>query len=149
MRSFVVGVLSIVFVLAALSCKKKGSEQSSRGRGMGAVPMEMTAPDMGGEMRPEMAGEMEASASMKPEMAPDVKLSDGPTGVAICDKMLEVVCTCQKKADSLRLACTNVKKDAPSWKARAKRRDPKELAELAKSCERVLKSIQENYKECK
>ena len=96
-----------------------------------------------------MDGPMKDSMSPGPGMKAVKELTKGPTGIAECDKMLDIVCRCQKKHPSLKIACGAVMKDAPGWKAKAQKQNPKQIDELAKACVRMLKEIQSSFVECK
>lgn len=100
-------------------------------------------PDMG--MDP-MNGDMGGDMRVGPGMAAVPALTSGPTGIKECDALLDMLGKCHKKHPSLKIAYNTVKKDAPGWKAKAQKRDPKQIGELAKACTRTAKEVGESFK---
>ncbi|MFH2008590.1 MAG: hypothetical protein ABI333_18530 [bacterium] len=133
-----IGIAALLaFAVALVHCNKK---QAAGGGGGGmAADMSMDEPMDGPRLDP-----------MKKDPGTMVvqKLTTGPTGIAECDNMLDIVCRCQKKHPSLKVACGAVMKDAPGWKAKAQKQDPKQIGELATACVRTLKEIQSSF-DCK
>lgn len=136
MRQITIALIVLVLCLGAfVRCgEKKSGDGSSKSSNMAPA---MGMDTMGGAM----AGEMRARPSM-PE-APAV--TTGPTGIKECDALLDMLDKCQKKHASLKIAYNTVKKDAPGWKAKAQKRDPKQIGELAKACFRTAKEVGESF----
>ena len=84
-----------------------------------------------------------------PGMKVVIPVTTGPTGIPDCDKLLEVACGCTKKHDSLKISCEAIKKDAPGWKAKAQKQNPKQIEDLRLACVRMMKDIQNPPFNCK
>lgn len=136
MRQLTIALFVVVLCVGMFAqCKqKKAGEGSSKGSDM--------APAMGMDaMDDSMTSDMRAGPGMT--VAPPV--TSGPTGIKECDALLDMLSKCKKKHPSLEIAYSAVKKDAPGWKAKAQKRDPKQIGELAKACDRTAKEVGESF----
>jgi len=131
--TFATVLLALCVVVAAHCGGKKSGDGPKKGD-----PME---PAMGMDTMEVMAGDMRVAPGMTPAPA----VSTGPTGITECDALLDMLSKCQKKHPSLKIAFNTVMKDAPGWKAKAQKQDPKQIGELAKACVRTSKEVSESF----
>jgi hypothetical protein len=135
-------VVALLLLLLAPACGKEPAQKKSSG----AEPMapgDMNGP---GDMAPgdPMGG---ASADAGPAgMAPEAmgappRVTDGPTGIAECDQMLELVCRCKDKDKTYEYACSQMKLDAPGKKAKLPTLDPDQVADEKAACQRALEQV--------
>ncbi len=108
------------------------------------------APAKGGDMKPvmgmdTMAGDMGGDMRVTPGMTTAPPVTSGPTGIKECDTLLDMLSRCHKKDASLAISYKTMLKDAPGWKAKAQKRDPKQIAELAAACVRISKQVRESF----
>ena len=128
--------LTIAHVLLVL-CLGIGVNCGQKKSGGGSSKSSDMKPAMGMGSMEAMAGDMRVTPGMT--AAPAV--TSGPTGIKECDALLDMLNTCHKKHPALKIAYKTVSKDAPGWKAKAQKQDPKQIAELAKACSRTTKEI--------
>ncbi len=131
---------SIVFFLPVLclgtfvQCGgKKSSEGSAKGSNMASAMGMDTSDAMDGELR------------VGPDMTAAPPVTTGPTGIRECDDLLDMLSTCHKKHPSLKIAYNAVKRDAAGWKAKAQKKNPKQIGELAKACMRTAKEVRAGF----
>lgn len=135
MRQRTIALFLVVLCLGTfVQCsEKKSSDGSSKGTAMAPAMGMNTMDAMGGDMR------------VQPGMTEAPAVTTGPTGIKECDALLDMLSKCQKKHPALKIAYNTVKKDAPGWKAKAQKRDPKQVRELAKACVRTAKEVGESF----
>lgn len=131
--------LAVTLALVAPGCdkgstsKSKASDRMEAGDMTPADPMGALAPDAG-------------ATGKTPDMAPDPmatppKASDGPTGIAECDQILELTCRCKDKEPALAIACDRLKADAPGKKAGLATQEPDQTEDDRKACLRALTDV--------
>jgi len=135
MRPRTIAPFLVVLCLGTLvQCnKKKSSDGPSKGSAVTTAMGMDTMDAMGGGMR------------ITPGMTEAPAVTTGPTGIKECDALLDMLSKCHKKHPALKIAYNTVKKDAVGWKAKALKRDPKQVGELAKACVRTAKEVGESF----
>ncbi len=135
MRQLTIAHVLLVLCLGIfVQCsEKKSGDGSSKSSDMKPAMATNTMTAMGGDMR------------ARPAMVAAPAVTSGPTGIKECDVLLDMLNKCHKKHAALKIAYNAVNKDAPGWKAQAQKRDPKQIAELAKACVRTAKEIGDSF----
>ncbi len=134
----VVSMLSLGVLMWSPGCDhRKTASHAEKQQGETAAPRD-PAPGR------DVAGATDmARPAVRPGTA-DRVAADSPTGLAVCDRYLKVVCGCAAKDPVLRKACDEGTKSAPKWKETSGK-DPEQRKVVSESCRKALDMIKESF----